>query len=474
MHSFLLIFQSRIKIIFIKFNVKKKVNIDLVIIYSLLIHIKTWTKEYSDIYDYDSNEEKVVSLLVDKSGYLIRSKNNVSFVEYFGFNKYKESYERFKLAEIKYVNNSYSLSVDYPDNEISYDIDDKVYILVNSINGERINEENYYGYELNEGDIIKIGRFKIKVRKINLINKIQLKVKEENSKEKSENISIIKEEETKSKNSNNKSSNKNNTNINNINIMQDDKNNIQCRICFTNDESISPLISPCSCTGSSKYIHLLCLQQWLKSKIKLDYKNRNENLISAYKYQPAQCEICKEYMPDFIKKINKLYEICNYHINSDKNEESYFILETIGSVKNKEKYIYDIIIKSEESISTFIIGRYNESDIRLVDNTISRIHSVLTVSNNKLYIKDMNSKFGTGILFQNNNNFQFCDNNPISFQFGRSIITFCQYNKQNCFTKCFKKNSNKNESSEDNANFYINENKKSINYENGYNIKENK
>ena len=81
MHSFLLIFQSRIKIIFIKFNVKKKVNIDLVIIYSLLIHIKTWTKEYSDIYDYDSNEEKVVSLLVDKSGYLIRSKNNVSFVE---------------------------------------------------------------------------------------------------------------------------------------------------------------------------------------------------------------------------------------------------------------------------------------------------------------------------------------------------------------------------------------------------------
>ena len=157
---------------------------------------------------------------------------------------------------------------------------------------------------MNEGDIIKIGRFKIKVRKINLINKIQLKVQEENSKEKSENISIIKEQETKSKNSNNKPSNKNNPNINNINIMQDDKNNIQCRICFTNDESISPLISPCSCTGSSKYIHLLCLQQWLKSKIKLDYKNRNENLISAYKYQPAQCEICKEYMPDFIKKNN--------------------------------------------------------------------------------------------------------------------------------------------------------------------------
>ena len=248
---------------------------------------------------------------------------------------------------------------------------------------------------------------------------------------------------------------------------------MQCRICFTYDENISPLISPCSCTGSSKYIHLLCLQQWLKSKIKLDYKEIKENLISVYKYQPAQCEICKEYMPDFIKKKNKLYEICDYHSNSEKNEESYFTLETIGSVKHKEKFIYDIIIKSEEPIQAFSIGRYNESDIRLVDNTISRMHSVLTVTNNKLYIKDMNSKFGTGILLQKNKNFQFCDNNPISFQFGRSILTFCQYNKQNCFCQCFNKNNNKNEIKNGNDDFYINENKKYINYENGYNIKEN-
>ena len=234
------------------------------------------------------------------------------------------------------------------------------------------------------------------------------------------------------------------------------------------------------------------------SKIKLDYKEIKENLISAYKYQPAQCEICKEYMPDFIKKKNKLYEICDYHSNSEKNEESYFTLETIGSVKHKEKFIYDIIIKyeepiqafsigrynesdirlvdntiSEEPIQAFSIGRYNESDIRLVDNTISRMHSVLTVANNKLYIKDMNSKFGTGILLQKNKNFQFCDNNPISFQFGRSILTFCQYNKKNCFCQCFNKNNNKNEINNGNDDFYINENKKYINYENGYNIKEN-
>ena len=84
----------------------------------------------------------------------------------------------------------------------------------------------------------------------------------------------------------------------------------------------------------------------------------------------------------------------------------------------------------------------------------------------------MSSKFGTGILLQNNN-FPFYDNNPISFQFGRSVITFCQFIKTNNLCKCLNKNSNKNDNQEENSDFYINENKIFINYESGYNIKEN-
>ena len=358
------------------------------------------------------------------------------------------------------------MKVDYPNNEITYDIDNKVYILANSINCNNINDDNYYGYELNEGDIIKIGRFKIKVRKIKLNNKIDIKEKDEN--EKSENKSILKEEEPKTDSNKKERINR----IGKLKRIKNEDDEKQCRICFTNNEDISPLISPCSCTGSSKYIHLQCLQQWLQSKIKLNYKEINENLISAYKYQPAQCEICKEYMPDFVNKNMNLYEICDYHSNSNNNQENYFTLETIGSVKNKEKFIYDVIIKSEEEVSTISIGRYNESDIRLEDNTISRLHSVLTVTNNKLYIKDMNSKFGTGILLQNKN-LQFCDDNPISFQFSRSIITFCQYNKTSCFCNCFNKKESKSGNDKETNDFYINENKIFINYENGYNIKEN-
>ena len=41
-----------------------------------------------------------------------------------------------------------------------------------------------------------------------------------------------------------------------------------CRICYTEEDSDSknPLVQPCKCSGSMKYIHLNCLKQWLFTK----------------------------------------------------------------------------------------------------------------------------------------------------------------------------------------------------------------
>jgi len=35
-----------------------------------------------------------------------------------------------------------------------------------------------------------------------------------------------------------------------------------CRICFDGEEENNPLIYPCSCDGSSKYVHKKCLDKW--------------------------------------------------------------------------------------------------------------------------------------------------------------------------------------------------------------------
>ncbi|XP_037790256.1 E3 ubiquitin-protein ligase MARCHF8-like [Penaeus monodon] len=62
-----------------------------------------------------------------------------------------------------------------------------------------------------------------------------------------------------------------------------------CRICHCEGDADSPLIAPCYCAGSLRYVHQSCLQQWIKSS---DTKS---------------CELCKFsfIMHSKIKPFNK-------------------------------------------------------------------------------------------------------------------------------------------------------------------------
>ena len=41
--------------------------------------------------------------------------------------------------------------------------------------------------------------------------------------------------------------------------------NLMCRICHCEETSEEYLISPCYCSGTLRFVHQSCLQQWLKS-----------------------------------------------------------------------------------------------------------------------------------------------------------------------------------------------------------------
>lgn len=68
----------------------------------------------------------------------------------------------------------------------------------------------------------------------------------------------------------------------------------QCRICFENDTQTNPLMAPCNCKGSVKYIHQECLRRWI---IILN-KNPGKYL----------CDICKS--PLNVKIKSKLILSC--------------------------------------------------------------------------------------------------------------------------------------------------------------------
>lgn len=173
-----------------------------------------------------------------------------------------------------------------------------------------------------------------------------------------------------------------------------------CRICFGDETpSESPLINPCLCSGGIKYIHLSCLHQWLKTNEVLR-SSTNEHCMTCT-YKKISCELCKEVFPDIIQNGDNYYELWNF---IEPSYKSYIILETSSqnSLIDSNSHYKTIYIINFDTKNRITIGRSRDTDLRIKDVSVSRIHSAINLTDNKtITIKDLNSKFGTIVLLQN-------------------------------------------------------------------------
>tara|TARA_A100001015_G_C14925142_1_gene686014 strand:- start:81 stop:917 length:837 start_codon:yes stop_codon:yes gene_type:complete len=70
-----------------------------------------------------------------------------------------------------------------------------------------------------------------------------------------------------------------------------------CRICYeeTNTQ-LNPLINPCRCDGSSKYVHKECLEKWRYSDLDNLSHRRDKCMECNYNYKieevPHECSLC--------------------------------------------------------------------------------------------------------------------------------------------------------------------------------------
>ena len=175
------------------------------------------------------------------------------------------------------------------------------------------------------------------------------------------------------------------------------KKNKVCRICYGDDsEKDNPLISPCICKGSMKYIHLKCLKNWLNSKIESEMEQSSDNETIIYNTKDLSCELCKAKFPDYVKVNNKLFNISFY---KPKFQE-FIVFESMKADKNKNKYIYILSFDNRRCIN---IGRSSECELSIPELSISRFHAIIHKNKGELFIEDNKSKFGTLILVQNNN-----------------------------------------------------------------------
>jgi hypothetical protein len=81
----------------------------------------------------------------------------------------------------------------------------------------------------------------------------------------------------------------------------------QCRICFEEEDNVSLLVAPCRCNGTSKYVHVDCLQTWIKTTENVNAKKKCMECKTAYKYTSSSLSENITMYNDTNKSIMKTY-----------------------------------------------------------------------------------------------------------------------------------------------------------------------
>lgn len=272
----------------------------------MLVRTLTWLRPSDELYDFDNINIKNYEVATRIEGYLI--KENSFIVKFIEEKEYK--FTDTKLIKIDIKQDCFYLRFCH---DLNFANVDKIpWMVVRNIRSIRDEKE----YKITVGDVLKFGRVKLKITEIRLQdNLFKEKYVFENDRNdmlitKSEKVTI---QENVTKNftiiqsshlripSKVLSSTRNTGNCISAKIITDDervKKKKICRICLEENESndnTNILLSPCKCSGSSKYIHFQCLQTWLKSKAIINY------LITLncnyYELKSIECEICKAIFP---------------------------------------------------------------------------------------------------------------------------------------------------------------------------------
>ena len=148
-----------------------------------------------------------------------------------------------------------------------------------------------------------------------------------------------------------------------------------------------------------KYIHYLCLKNWLNLKVESELGHRRniyqDQPTITYSTNDISCELCKTKLPDYIRHNGKIFNVSFYKPKYDK----FMVFESIRDDNNKTKFIHIIPLVKKNLIK---IGRLNTCDLSLPDISISRVHCCVYIEGGQLFMEN-NSKYGTRVLIQNSN-----------------------------------------------------------------------
>ncbi|SCO68490.1 conserved Plasmodium protein, unknown function [Plasmodium vivax] len=336
----------------------------------LRVETKTWTRDSHDLFDYEAQQVNKKSFLISTPIKLFRSKAQVSCVadnphclpntaqDYLLSVRPEEGTDKYVITPAEHsLNTQYNVK--------------KLWIIVKDLPDK--------SYALHENDIIKLGRFRLKVRQfidsVDTLNSLKL---DDCPSKKCESIL--------------------------------DSSNIQCRICLIEgNQENDPLICPCDCKGSIKYAHLMCLRKWINGRL-----NLNDQLFSGSVFiKDICCELCKTKYPKSIKQNDEQVQL----VKIPNLKTPLIVLDNIIGQTSKGVHLISFADKKYLKL-----GRGHESDVRIPDVSISRYHATIKYEKGLFKLEDHNSKFGTLVALRKAR--EICPKDTMSLQVGRSVVNF--------------------------------------------------
>ena len=213
-------------------------------------------------------------------------------------------------------------------------------------------------------------------------------------------------------------------------------NQMQCRICLSEGPCVNdPLICPCECTGSIRYVHAQCIGHWLHGRLGLEQHAGGP----AYFFRQLACELCHANYPVHYSTDGGNSLQCIAPL--PKANPPFIVIENVaGSVPPVPAWTSDSTntfpsgLHVVELASVVKIGRGHDCDVRVSDVSISRLHASLRLEDDGVYLRDEKSKFGTLIAVgpsicipksSSDDEIRF-----LSVQAGRSVLTFASIPSQ--------------------------------------------
>jgi len=349
-----------------------------------ILKMETWSRESHGLFDYENKttNKKILHVIGTSSIFRTRFNEIICFPDWDDDKGlHKNEYQTVPILHFLFRNNNYWI---YHRNTIDLnEEDDPSDRLWHVVKFHRDYSKKESGFRLSQDDIIKLGRVRFRITEVHrgkfqpknqpivttkeVVDEKTCKV---NSRAVVPQVNKYMKRSEKMKNDQRKASNGTNVNhqsTNRLNGFFSSKNSLEntnadqadglkflkkvsvqvsekseqqiiCRICLSevdeDEEEENPIISPCKCSGTMKYIHTECLKSWLNSKCIITKKIETEGSVS-YIWRPLTCELCKTKFPDTIEVNNESVEL----FDIEKPEGPYLIVENISVLNAKAIHV---------------------------------------------------------------------------------------------------------------------------------------